>query len=93
MPGMLRPVRLRSERRPEQIGSRAWINPFTGSFPSNANDHSGHNHDGVSHRILVNMTDLTPGGNPGATYFGEAAYISPHEFTWCQSTSGAMQHV
>jgi hypothetical protein len=31
------------------------------------------------------MTDLTPGGNPGATYFGEAAYISPHEYTWCQS--------
>ena len=35
------------------IGSRAWINPFTGSFPSNANNHTGHNHDGVSHRILV----------------------------------------
>src|SRR6202035_1434111 len=50
-----------------------------------ANDHTGHNHDGVSHRILVNMTDLTPAGNPGATYFGEAAYISPHEYTWCQS--------
>ena len=67
------------------IGSRAWVNPFTGSFPSTANDHSGHNHDGVSHRILVNMTDLTPGGNPGASYFGEAAYITPHEYTWCQS--------
>ena len=26
-----------------------------------------------------------PSGNPGATYFGEAAYISPHEYTWCQS--------
>ncbi len=33
------------------IGSRAWINPFTGSFPSSANNHSGHQHDGVSHRI------------------------------------------
>src|SRR5437016_3824600 len=72
----------------DQIGSRAWVNPFTGAFPSNANDHSGHTHDGVSHRILVNMTDLTPGGNPGATYFGEAAYISPHEYTWCQSHPG-----
>jgi hypothetical protein len=70
------------------IGSRAWVNPFTGSFPSNANDHSGHNHDGVSHRILVEMTDLNTGGNPGATYFGEAAYVSPHEFTWCQSHPG-----
>jgi hypothetical protein len=67
------------------IGSRAWINPFTGNFPSNANEHSGHIHNGVSHRILVETNDLIPANNPGATYFGEAAYISPHEFTWCQS--------
>ena len=67
------------------IGSRAWINPFTGSFPSGANDHSGHAHDGVSHRILVETSDLVPSQNPGASYFGEAAYISPHEYTWCQS--------
>ena len=72
----------------DQIGSRAWVNPFTGSFPATANDHSGHNHDGVSHRILVNMTDLVPADNPGATYYGEAAYITPHEFTWCQSHPG-----
>ena len=67
------------------IGSRAWINPFTGSFPSNADDHSGHVHNGVSHRILVETSDLVPAQNPGATYFGEAAYISPHEYTWCQA--------
>ena len=70
------------------IGSRAWINPFTGSFPSNANDHSGQVHDGVSHRILVETSDLVPGKNPGATYFGEAAYLSPHEYTWCLSHPG-----
>ena len=70
------------------IGSRAWVNPFTGAFPSTANDHSGHAHDGVSHRILVNMTDLNTGQNPGAVYFGEAAYITPHEFVWCQSHPG-----
>jgi hypothetical protein len=70
------------------IGSRAWINPFTGSFPSNANDHSGHNHDGVSHRILVETSDVMPSANPNATYFGEAAYLSPHEYTWCQSHPG-----
>ena len=34
------------------------------------------------------MTDLIPGGNPGSSYFGEAAYISPHEFTWCQLNPG-----
>jgi hypothetical protein len=67
------------------IGSRAWVNPFTGSFPSTANDHNGHNHDGVSHRILVNMSDLDTTQNPGASYFGEAAYVTPHEYTWCQS--------
>ena len=67
------------------IGSRAWVNPFTGSFPSNANDHSGHVHNAVSHRILVETSDLIPADNPGATYYGEAAYISPHEYTWCQS--------
>jgi hypothetical protein len=70
------------------IGSRAWINPFTGSFPSNANDHTGHVHNGVSHRILVETSDVMPGGNPGASYFGEAAYISPHEYSWCQSHPG-----
>jgi hypothetical protein len=67
------------------IGSRAWINPFTGSFPSSADDHTGHVHDDVSHRIRVETSDLIPAQNPGATYFGEAAYISPHEYTWCQA--------
>src|SRR5947199_860646 len=72
----------------DQIGSRAWVNPFTGSFPSNANDHSGHNHTGTSHRITVAMSDLLPGGNPGATYFAEGHYISPTEDTWCQAHPG-----
>jgi len=72
------------------IGSRAWINPFTGNFPRGdsqtpPNDHNGHSHNGVSHRILVETSDLIPGQNPGATYFGEAAYISPFEYTWCVS--------
>jgi hypothetical protein len=67
------------------IGSRAWVNPFTGSFPSTANNHSGHSHNAVSHRILVETSDLIPAQNSGASYFGEAAYISPHEYTWCQS--------
>src|SRR6266567_3290701 len=67
------------------IGSRAWINPFTGSFPSSANNNTGPHHDGVSHRIRVNVSDLDTTQNAGATYFGEAAYLSPHEYTWCQS--------
>jgi hypothetical protein len=75
------------------IGSRAWINPFTGNFPGGvdengqptAMDHNGHSHNGVSHRILVETNDLIPANNQGATYYGEAAYISPHEYTWCQA--------
>ena len=68
------------------IGSRAWVNPFTGNFPgSTANNHNGHNHDATSHRILVNVDDLNTSLNSGATYFAEAEYIVPHEGTWCQS--------
>jgi hypothetical protein len=68
-----------------QIGSRAWVNPFTGNFPTNANDHSGHNHDGVSHRVLVEVNDLNTTLNQGATYFAEAQYVAPSEYTWCQT--------
>src|SRR5438046_5361911 len=58
------------------IGSRAWVNPFTGSFVgSTANNHSGHVHDVTSHRILVDTGDLIPAQNQGATYFAEAEYI------------------
>src|SRR5437867_7367304 len=71
------------------IGSRAWVNPFTGNFPgSTANNHSGHAHDVTSHRILVDVNDLNTSLNPGATYFAEAEYIVPHEYSWCQSHPG-----
>jgi hypothetical protein len=71
------------------IGSRAWVNPFTGVFPgSTANNHSGHSHDATSHRILVETSDLIPAQNQGALYFAEAEYIVPHEYAWCQSHPG-----
>ncbi|HXX42937.1 MAG TPA: hypothetical protein VEI58_11820 [Chthoniobacterales bacterium] len=72
------------------LGSRAWVNPFTGSFPTspNPNDHTGHVHDVTSHRILVNMNDLNTTLNPGATYYGESQYVTPHEYTWCQAHPG-----
>jgi len=71
------------------IGSRAWVNPFTGFFVgSTANNHSGHSHDVTSHRILVDTDDLIPAENQNATYFAEAEYIVPHEYTWCQSHPG-----
>jgi hypothetical protein len=75
------------------LGSRAWINPFTGFFPRGdsptpPNDHSGHVHDGVSHRLLVEVNDLNTTLNQGATYFAEAAYVTPHEYAWCQTHPG-----
>ncbi|HEX4708353.1 MAG TPA: hypothetical protein VH229_11565, partial [Candidatus Udaeobacter sp.] len=66
------------------IGSRAWVNPFTGSYPSSANNHNGHSHTGTSHRVTVASSDLNPAQNSGATYFAEAQYITPHEYSWCQ---------
>ena len=74
------------------LGSRAWVNPFTGAFPSGgtsgsypANNHTGHTHDQSSHRILTEIADLTPSLNPGATYYAESQYITPHEYVWCQA--------
>ena len=72
------------------LGSRAWVNPFTGFFVSNPNptNHTGHNHDGASHRIRVNVSDLNTTLNQGATYFAEAAYLTAQEYTWCQTHPG-----
>jgi hypothetical protein len=73
------------------LGSRAWINPFTGFFPSGtgvANSHTGHAHVGPSHRILIDVADLVPASNPGATYYAEAQYVTPHEYAWCQANAG-----
>ena len=70
------------------IGSRAWLNPFTGVFPSTANNHSGHSHTGTSHRVTVASSDLNPAQNSGATYFAEGQYLTPHEYAWCQSHPG-----
>jgi hypothetical protein len=70
------------------LGSRAWINPFTGVFPATARDHTGHTHTGTSHRILVEGSDLNTTLNPGATYYVEVQYISPDEYAWCQTHPG-----
>ena len=45
------------------LGSRAWINPFTGVYPRGdsatpPNSHTGHTHTGPSHRILTEIADL-----------------------------------
>ena len=73
---------------PTNLGSRAWVNPFTGVFPSSANSHAGHTHTGTSHRILVEGSDLNTTMNPGATYYAEAQFVTPHEYAWCQAHPG-----
>lgn len=72
----------------DALGSRAWVNPFTGVFQSSARDHSGHIHTGTSHRILVESNDLNTTMNPGATYYAEVQYITPDENAWCQAHPG-----
>jgi hypothetical protein len=75
------------------LGSRAWVNPFTGAFPPGpspypSSNHTGHNHDGASHRIRVNVSDLNTTLNQGATYFAEAQYDAAQEYQWCQAHPG-----
>jgi hypothetical protein len=72
------------------LGSRAWVNPFTGVFPSTARDHTGHGDSSAAptHRALVEINDLNPTLNPGATYIGEAQYVTPHEYAWCSAHPG-----
>jgi glucose/arabinose dehydrogenase len=75
------------------LGSRAWINPFTGAYPRGdsatpPNSHAGHTHSGPSHRLLVDINDLNTSLNTGATYYVEAQYVTPHEYAWCQAHPG-----
>ena len=72
------------------LGSRAWINAFTGAFSINPRpeNHTGHTHTGTSHRLLVNTADLNTTLNAGATYYLEVQYDSPHEYAWCQANPG-----
>jgi len=70
------------------LGGRAWVNPFTGAFPSTARNHTGHTHTGTSHRVLVAKSDLDTTQNTGATYYAEAQYDTPQEYAWCQAHPG-----
>ena len=33
----------------------------------------------------MEVDDLNTTLNPGASYFAEAQYVTPHEYTWCQT--------
>lgn len=75
------------------LGSKAWINPFNGAYPRGdsatpPNNHAGHTHAGPTHRILTEISDLSTTQNPGASYYAEAQYVTPHEYAWCQANPG-----
>jgi len=72
------------------LGSRAWINPFTGAYPradsgTPPDSHSGHTHNGTIHRMITEIADLNTSLNAGAKYYAEGQYVTPHEYAWCQS--------
>jgi hypothetical protein len=84
---------LNSGQSGNSLGSRAWINPFTGAYPRGdsatpPNTHTSHVHTGPSHRILVEVNDLNTSLNAGATYYAEAQYVTPHEYAWCVANPG-----
>lgn len=88
--GCSNPYTASTHGSPTILGSRAWVNPFTGAFPDGSsgidpNDHAGHAHNGTSHRILTEVSDLLPSANPGASYYAEAQQVTPHEYAWCQA--------
>ncbi|MBI5863350.1 MAG: hypothetical protein HZB38_02320 [Planctomycetes bacterium] len=73
------------------IGSRAWVNAFTGVYPNTANSHTGHSHTGVSHRVIVEDAEINPAQNANAQWFVEGQYVTPHEFNHAASrAAGAM---
>ena len=72
------------------LGSKAWINPYTGFYPRGdsatpPNLHGSHTHTGPSHRILTEVADLNTSMNVGATYYAEGQYVTPHEYAHCQA--------
>ena len=70
------------------LGSRAWVNPFTGVFPSTSRNHTGHTHTAESHMLVVENADLDPALNQGASYYAELVYVTPDEHEWCQAHPG-----
>jgi hypothetical protein len=74
--------------RQQDLGSRAWVNPFTGAFQPTARDHTGHDHSSTSHMMLMGSGDLDLVANPGATFYAEVQYIVPDEYAWCQAHPG-----
>ena len=57
------------------LGPRSEVNPSTGAFPFPFRQPIGTN----AGRLQVDISELDPGLNPGASYFGESQYITPDD--------------
>ena len=88
MPGLFRPVRVKLEWGPERHRLARLDQSFHRIFSIECQRPQRPCSRRRVAPDLVETSDLMPSGNPGATYFGEAAYITPHEYTWCQSHPG-----
>ena len=86
---MLRPLRCQPQSGgpKRDLGSRGWVNPFTGVYPGDSTRLTiiaATCTMASSHRVRVEVDDLNQNLNQGATYFAEAQYVTPHEYAWCQ---------
>jgi hypothetical protein len=61
------------------LGPRSEINPATGVFPWSSTHTWPPITDALSRRIQVSLSDLSFPDNAGATYFGEAMYVTPDD--------------
>jgi len=55
------------------LGARSWVHGFKGTFPNTANNHAGHSHNAIDHRLQVADADLAIAG---AIYYAEGHYVA-----------------
>lgn len=75
-PGCSTPHSAASSASQSNLSSRGHVNPFTGVYPPSLNNHAGHSHNGISHRLQVDDDDLA---FPGAVYVLESHAVTPHD--------------
>ncbi len=75
-PGCATPHSAGNMAAQSNLSARGHVNPFTGVYPPTLNNHAGHSHNGISHRLQVEDADLIV---PDATYLLESHAVSPHD--------------
>ena len=92
MSGLFRSVSRRRKRMVQTCLVRARgsiLSPDFSYLIQIATNHTGHAHDGVSHRIRVNVDDLNTTLNRRCNAISrKRQYLDPLEYTWCQAHPG-----